>query len=639
VNPERWRKIGELFETAVSVAPTEREDWLRRVCDGDDDLHADLAGLLAQDDRAEQDAFLSKPHETEELLEQTPEWPSQNAQNVRTPTDRERPGITPDDVSEGFLPKAAIAAGDGDWLADETRALVRTRLREITVIYGLIFGMFVILRPFLLGLATASISTPFWGAIVLLGGLALYLSSRHPISLARLSLLELVMVIALASFVTYYQTTLFIERSLVNDAVRAQSIMKNFVLLTSILILTYGIYVPKSWRRAALVSAVLALIPLASILGTYQWYPRDLQWVFESRPDGVVPLRLFGADAVFLLTLAVISAFGAHTISGLRQQVVEARQLGQYRLGRRIGSGGMGDVYLAEHQLLKRPCAVKLIRSGELLKAGTIKRFEREVRINATLSHPNIVEIFDYGRTEDGVYYYVMEYLPGLSLAELVARHGPLPPERAVYLLRQVCLALHEAHEAGVIHRDIKPSNIFAARRGGRDDVAKLLDFGLVQPASTNLSAVPSRLGQIVGTPLYISPEQALGERTLEARSDIYSLGAVAYFLLTGRPPFDEGSAVAALIAHARDQAVPPSHFRDGVPDDLERVVMRCLAKAPSERYPDAESLERALAECACAGKWDKYQANRWWRENGQMADRSQKNIRDPHPQVGVDQD
>ena len=278
-------------------------------------------------------------------------------------------------------------------------------------------------------------------------------------------------------------------------------------------------------------------------------------------------MRLFGVDAVFLLTLAAISAFGAHTISRLRQQVVEARQLGQYRLGRRIGSGGMGDVYLAEHQLLKRPCAVKLIRPGELLKAGTIKRFEREVRINATLSHPNIVEIFDYGRTEDGVYYYVMEYLPGLSLAELVARHGPLPPERAVYLLRQVCLALHEAHEAGVIHRDIKPSNIFAARRGGRDDVAKLLDFGLVQPASTNLSADPSRVGQIVGTPLYISPEQATGERKLDARSDIYSLGAVAYFLLTGRPPFDEGSAIAALIAHARDQAAPPSRFRDGLPD------------------------------------------------------------------------
>ena len=291
--------------------------------------------------------------------------------------------------------------------------------------------------------------------------------------------------------------------------------MKNFVLLTSILILTYGIYVPKSWRRAAIVSAVLALIPLASIWRRTRGIRGICNGCSRRRADGLIPMRLFGVDAVFLLTLAAISAFGAHTISRLRQQVVEARQLGQYRLGRRIGSGGMGDVYLAEHQLLKRPCAVKLIRPGELKKAGTIKRFEREVRINATLSHPNIVEIFDYGRTEDGVYYYVMEYLPGLSLAELVARHGPLPPERAVYLLRQVCLALHEAHEAGVIHRDIKPSNIFAARRGGRDDVAKLLDFGLVQPVPpTHLSADPSRVGQIVGTPLYISPEQAMGERS-----------------------------------------------------------------------------------------------------------------------------
>ena len=396
--------------------------------------------------------------------------------------------------SAGFVPKAAIAAGDGDWLADETRTVVRTRLREMAVIYGLIFGMFVILRPFLLGLPTATISTPFWGAIALLAGLVLYLSSPQPVSLTRLRFLELAMVIAVASFIAYYQTSLFVERSLGRDPVRAQSVMKNFVLLTSILILTYGIYVPKGWRRAASVSAVLAVIPLASIVGSHLSYPRELQWVFETRDDGIIPMGLFGVDAVFLLTLAAISAFGAHTISRLREQVVEARQLGQYRLGRRIGSGGMGDVYLAEHQLLKRPCAVKLIRPGELKKAGTIKRFEREVRINATLSHPNIVEIFDYGRTEEGVYYYVMEYLPGLSLAELVARHGPLPPERAVHLLRQVCLALHEAHESGVIHRDIKPSNIFAARRGGRDDVAKLLDFGLVQPgADASLGRSESR--------------------------------------------------------------------------------------------------------------------------------------------------
>jgi eukaryotic-like serine/threonine-protein kinase len=619
VKPERWLKVGELFDAALSVSPDERDDWLRRACGDDDLLRAEVADLLVQDDRAEHDAFLAAPHESLRAIDRTPDWRSQpdhvlsNGSSGRGGHTESREG----DHSDGFTPKAAIAPADSDWLADETRAVVRTRLREMAVIYSLIFGMFVILRPFLLGLPTASISTPFWGAIVLLGGLAVYLSSRRHLSLARLRLLELAMVISLASFVTFYQTSVFIERSLQKDPVRAQLVMKNFVLLTSILILTYGIYVPKSWRRAAIVSAILALIPLVSILGSYLSYPRDLQWVFERREDGLIPMRLFGVDAVFLLTLAAMSAFGAYTISRLREQVVEARQLGQYRLGRRIGSGGMGDVYLAEHQLLKRPCAVKMIRPDELKKAGTIKRFEREVRIHATLSHPNIVEIFDYGRTEEGVYYYVMEYLPGLSLAELVTRHGPVPPERAVHLLRQVCLALHEAHEAGVIHRDIKPSNIFAARRGGRDDVAKLLDFGLVQPAPTNLSADPSREGQIVGTPLYISPEQALGERRLDARSDIYSLGAVAYFLLTGRPPFDEGSAIAALIAHARDQALPLSRLRDDLPDDLERIVMRCLAKTPDERYPDAASLEQALGDCACAGKWDKYQASQWWREKG----------------------
>ena len=171
----------------------------------------------------------------------------------------------------------------------------------------------------------------------------------------------------------------------------------------------------------------------------------------------------------------------------------------------------MGEVYLAEHQLLKRPCALKLIRPGDATDPRALERFEREVRLTATLSHPNTVEIYDYGRTEDGTYYYVMEYLPGLSLAELVERHGPLPPARAVYLLRQVCQALREAHAAGLIHRDIKPSNIFAARRGGMDDVAKLLDFGLVRPAATTRAAHLSGEGQILGTPLFMSPEQATG--------------------------------------------------------------------------------------------------------------------------------
>ena len=340
-----------------------------------------------------------------------------------------------------------------------------------------------------------------------------------------------------------------------------------------------------------------------------------MRWVTEPRIDGKLPLAVFGLDALFLFTLAGISSFAAHTNSRLRLEVVEARQFGQYRLGRLIGSGGMGDVYLAEHQLLKRACAVKLIRPDVIRSAGTIARFEREVRINATLSHPNTVEILDYGRTEDGTYFYVMEYLPGMSLTDLVERYGPLPPERAVYLLRQVALALQEAHEAGLIHRDVKPSNIFAARRGGMDDVAKLLDFGLVKPAVRHTSPHSSDEGHILGTPHYMSPEQATGSLPLDARSDIYSLGAVAYFLLTGRPPFEERTAIEAIIAHARDPVVPPSQYRADVRADLEGVVLRCLAKNAADRFPDAASLELALGACDCAVLWDKRRARHWWNE------------------------
>jgi serine/threonine-protein kinase len=365
------------------------------------------------------------------------------------------------------------------------------------------------------------------------------------------------------------------------------------------------------------VVAPLAFLPFVTLLLLNAQHPEDLSWLWRGWRRSETPRYvLFSFDALILFIVAFGSAFGARTISLLRRQVVEARQLGQYRLRRPIGTGGMGEVYLAEHQLLKRPCALKLIRPERVADPRVLERFEREVRINATLSHPNTVEIFDYGRAEDGTYYYVMEYLPGLSLGELVERHGPLPAGRAVYLLRQVCLALREAHGAGLIHRDIKPSNIFAARRGGMDDVAKLLDFGLVRPAAAPQAPELSEEGHILGTPLFMSPEQAMGARELDERSDIYSLGAVAYYLLTGRPPFNEAGAIAVLVAHARDAVIPPSEIRAGIPDDLAGVILRGLSKDAAHRYQDAESLERALGECGCAGEWDQKAAARWWRDS-----------------------
>ena len=218
------------------------------------------------------------------------------------------------------------------------------------------------------------------------------------------------------------------------------------------------------------------------------------------------------------------------------------------------------------------------------------------------------------GRAEDGTYYYVMEYLPGLSLEALVQLHGPLPPGRVVYLLRQVCQALYAAHAAGLIHRDIKPSNVIAARRSGMDDVAKLLDFGLVLPRAGSPTLHLTGEGRFLGTPLCMAPEQLMGGgRVVDERSDLYSLGAVAYSLLTGRPPFDVGNGIGVMIAHARDPVVPPSRDRADVPEDLERVVLRCLAKEPTERFPDAESLEIALGRCLCASSWNKALARQWW--------------------------
>jgi len=276
----------------------------------------------------------------------------------------------------------------------------------------------------------------------------------------------------------------------------------------------------------------------------------------------------------------------------------------------------MGEVYLAEHRMLKRPCAVKLIRAEHAGDPRVLARFEREVRTTAQLSHWNTVEIFDYGRTEDGALYYVMEYLPGLNLEDLLQRHGPLPAERVIHLMRQTCHGLSEAHATGLIHRDIKPGNIFAAQRGGRYDVVKLLDFGLVKPVAEIPSARLTQEGAISGTPLFMSPEQARGLVEIDARSDIYSLGAVAYALLIGRPPFERTNPLEVMIAHAHDDVTPPSELRADVPADLERVILRCLAKMPEDRFQDTDSLEQALAECAAADQWTHSHAARWWLEN-----------------------
>ena len=315
------------------------------------------------------------------------------------------------------------------------------------------------------------------------------------------------------------------------------------------LIVGYGTLVPSTGRRCAAVVTAIAVVPLA--IGVAGGVLEDVLGRSDFLLSFLLQMTLWMAGG------AGIAAYGAHRLDILRQEASNAHQLGQYRLIRPLGSGGMGEVYLAEHVLLRRPCAVKVIHPRMAGDQETLCRFEDEARATAGLTHPNTVQIFDYGTSEDGTFYCAMEYLPGWNLDQLVSREGPIEPIRALDLLRQVCGALGEAHRIGLIHRDIKPSNIIICERGGVKDVAKLLDFGLVQ----GVGKADVRPGVFGGTPSYASPEQAEGRGLLDARSDIYSLGAVAYFMLTGRPPFVRKTLLETLTAHVRASHSAPASF------------------------------------------------------------------------------
>ena len=387
----------------------------------------------------------------------------------------------------------------------------------------------------------------------------------------------------------------------------AVAFTKNGVIQVFALMGLYGTFVPNDLKTAAGVIVSMALAPILAIS------------LALSSPGVVEVVKRFhrseqtGTNILFLSIGASLAIYSAYVLGGLRAELHEARRFGLYRLLRRIGSGGMGDVFLAEHRLLKRPCALKLIKSGAGQEPLALARFEREVRSAAQLSHPNTIEIYDYGQTEDGTFYYVMEYLTGLSLADLVTKFGPLPSGRANYLLRQVCGGLAQAHNLGIVHRDLKPGNVFIANRGGETDVAKILDFGLVKLTGESPDAALTSDNLVSGTPLYMAPEQASGRRDLDGRADIYALGAVAYFALTGRPPFEGESAFEVMIAHARDPVFPPSHHVKDVPLDFEAVILRCLEKAPELRYPNAKALLEALANCSCAREWGPNRADAWW--------------------------
>jgi serine/threonine-protein kinase len=332
---------------------------------------------------------------------------------------------------------------------------------------------------------------------------------------------------------------------------------------------------------------------------------------------------LVSVSALLWLIIAVtLSTVTSRTIYGLRQQVKDAAEIGQYVLEEKIGAGGMGEVWRARHRMLIRPAAVKLVTARALGSKPDrdpelrLRRFEREARATAGLKSPHTVQLYDFGVTDDGTLYYVMELLDGLNLDALVVDFGPLPAERAVHLLRQVCLSLEDAHQNGLVHRDIKPANIVVSRVGADADFVKVLDFGLVKLESPRQSEQSLRLTEdnnVSGTPGFIAPESVLGTGA-DHRVDIYALGCVAYWLVTGKLVFEGPGAVKVMFDHVNTAPPPPSSRTERpIPAELEALILDCLAKNPDARPASAATVEQCLRELAISKPWTRERAEQWW--------------------------
>lgn len=328
---------------------------------------------------------------------------------------------------------------------------------------------------------------------------------------------------------------------------------------------------------------------------------------------------IFGLLLALLAIVAVTGTFWLGNLARLQHKLEKAKgqlqQLGQYTLEKKLGEGGMGAVYLGRHALMRRKTAIKLITGN--VTAEALARFEREVQLSCTLSHPNTIAIYDYGRTADGTFYYAMELLDGMDLEVMVSNFGPLPPARVIHFLAQACGSLAEAHDMQMIHRDIKPANLFVTTRGGERDVLKVLDFGLVKSIS-DAGPQLSRDDVISGTPPYMAPEVIGQKPGVDGRSDLYALACVGYFLLVGRCPFQRDTAMDTLMAHLNEPVPPFSQASNlPVPADLEHVLMRALAKDPAQRQSSMRALRDELLACAEARSWRSSDAEAWWAVHG----------------------
>ncbi len=394
------------------------------------------------------------------------------------------------------------------------------------------------------------------------------------------------------------------------DITRYVRNVRESLVISVAMLLIYGMTIPNRSRRSLVISSALTTIPMGAVAisllthaSAFPVFPVSLR--FELATELMIPLGVAIGCAVI----------GAGVGDKIRDRCINIDELGPYQIKAPLGSGGMGDVYLAEHRLLKRLCAVKLIHPDKAGDSRVKARFEQEVKATAILTHPNTVHVYDYGTAEGGRFFYAMEFLDGMNLDQCVQQYGPMPPGRVIYILKQICGALQEAWYEGLVHRDIKPSNIFLSERGQMFDVAKLLDFGLVSAASGHEVGMRRQTTVIHGSPEFMCPEQATGIEP-DCRGDLYSLGAVAWFLLTGHPPFRNEDPIMLIVEHATGDVPDFAETGVSVPDDLAAVISKCLRKKPEDRFEDPRKLLLALEACEADADWDWLDAENWWLTN-----------------------
>jgi eukaryotic-like serine/threonine-protein kinase len=373
-------------------------------------------------------------------------------------------------------------------------------------------------------------------------------------------------------------------------------------------LLLVPIVVPIRWEKALVRGLLLSVLPVAVLFLGVRW---------AGLPPA--PMNVYLAYFLPCLVVTAMALIVAKMMYTLTRQVHEAKQLGSYELEEKIGAGGMGEVWRARHRMLVRPAAVKLIRPESLGQetnehGALVERFQREAQATASLRSPHTVELFDFGVADDGTLFYVMELLAGLDLQALVDRFGPLEPARVIYLMRQMCDSLADAHANGLLHRDIKPANIFVCRAGEQRDFVKVLDFGLVKSLTPDQQDLDLTMhAAMPGTPSVMAPEVVSGQAA-DHRLDIYGLACVGYWLLTGSQVFSAESPLAMAVAHAKDEPAAPSTRSElTIPPTLDRIILDCLAKNPGDRPSSAAELSERLDECSCDNDWTSQQAKSWW--------------------------